>query len=683
MFANIFSHTKRLLSSLALAVAAIVLSPSIGWAQSGCTAMWATVDNDNGGAGTVASLRYFNTSTNRWINLNPAVTLVGNSNAMTTDPSSGLIYYMNRTDGTMHSYNINTQSDTLLGVVPLSVPIGVTDSFQILGATMVGAGGPGNLYLYYTTNGPLASQLEFVGRVTQFTPSVLVSWTQILTINSNTNPVLANSGDLFTNQSGQSFIASNTNPNSFWSLDLNPASGTYARVTQTLALSSTNSTLWGAATNPANGQIYIGYNTTTLVTSSVNTVTGVTTVLDNQSVYGVTDMGNCAPAPAKPAISKTFNPVYQPGVTGTTTLQITLANSNTAPVWLFTDFVDTLPAGMVVGSPSNLNAGACASTTTVTNVITATSGLTAVTFAAGGRIPAGGCTISLTVSATAVTTPYVNTIPVGALNTTAGANTTATTASFKVGTDFSAVKSQCQGICGVTTTSAISTYGNQTHQYVLTITNSTAGGTGTVSFTDTLPTLITPVLSITAGASGGGTCTTASAVVGGATQITGTFGNAPAGAQCTITVTALVNPQAGSITVTNTLTVAPTVGTGDTNPANNTAFVLTNVGPSTVLTVTKTNGVSTVVAGSTTSYTVTVSNLGPANAPNSIVKDLAVPGLSCTAVTCPVGNIVGTATCPASLTIPLLQGTGLVIPTFNAGSSVTFVVTCDVTATGQ
>lgn len=680
MFATIFSHVQRILTCLTFVVTGLMLVPSSVWAQTGCTAMWATIDNNNNDTAAAAtSLRYFNTTTNRWINLNPAVTLAGNGNALAGDPGSGLLYYSNRADGTLHSYNLNTQVDTSLGVIPTTAL--VTNTFQVLGATMVGAGGPGNLYLYYTTNGALATQREYVGRVTQFTPSVLVSWTQILTIGSNTNPALGISGDMFTAPSGQSFIASNTVPNSIWSIDLNPLSATYARATQTLTLDTSVVELWGAAVNPANGQTYIGFNTVTLVTSSVNTSNGVTTLLDNQSVYGVTDMGNCSPAAAVPTVSKAFNPAYQPGITGTTTLQITLNNINPAPLWLLTNFVDTLPAGMVIATTPNLNAGACASNATVTNVITATAGQTTVTFAAGGRIPAGGCTISLTVSATAVTTPYVNTIAVAALNTTAGANAAAATASFKVGTDFSAVKSQCQGICGVTTTSTLSTYGNQTHQYVLTITNSTVGGTGTVTFTDTLPTLMTPVLSITAAATGGGTCTTASAVVGGATRITGTFGNAPAGAQCTITVTALVSPQATAITVTNTLTVAPATGTADTNAANNTAAVLTNVGPSTVLTVTKTNGVTSLLAGSTTSYTVTVANLGPANAPNSVVKDPAVPGLSCTAVTCT--GTTGTATCPAAPDVLTLQSTGLIIPVFNTGSTVTFLVGCGVTATGQ
>ena len=87
------------------------------------------------------------------------------------------------------------------------------------------------------------------------------------------------------------------------------------------------------------------------------------------------------------------------------------------------------------------------------------------------------------------------------------------------------------------------------------------------------------------------------------------------------------------------------------------------------------------VAGSTTTYTITGANLtGGANAPGTVLTDPAVTGLNCTAISC---AFTGTAACPAPLTVGALQGTGLSIPTFNAGSTVTFTLTCGVTATGQ
>lgn len=100
------------------------------------------------------------------------------------------------------------------------------------------------------------------------------------------------------------------------------------------------------------------------------------------------------------------------------------------------------------------------------------------------------------------------------------------------------------------------------------------------------------------------------------------------------------------------------------------------------LNITKNNGVSTLVAGSTTSYVVTVSNAGPGNAHDTIVTDPATSGLSCTNVTCSVAS--GAAVCPVppALTIANLQGSGVPIATFPANSSLNFLVTCSVTATG-
>lgn len=675
----------KLLANILVWVACAFAVPAM--AQSACTALWGTIDNNGATAGSVTSLRYFNTVTNRWTNLSPAVTLVGNGNAISGDPSTGLLYYVDRTAGTLHSYNLNNQVDTDLGAIPLSGPV---TTGNILGATMVAPGGAGNLFLYWAENiggtgTNIATDREYVGRVTSFAP-LAITWTQILIVGTNANPLLGISGDLFTDQANRSFIASNTAPNSLWSLDLNPASATYSRVTQTVALSSSEITLWGAAINPVSGQLYVGFNTATTVTGVVNTSTGAVSVLDNQTVYGVSDLGNCVAAPARPTITKSFNPIYQPSATGISTLTINIGNTNSAPVWLFTDFVDNLPPGVVVANPPLLNTGLCGSIgTTVTNVITATAGLTTVTFAAGGRIPAGGCSISLSVSASASNSAYTNTIPAGSLSTTAGNNPTAATATFKVGTDFSATKAQCVGVCGTPVTTAISLNNGQTVQYVLTISNSSVGGTGSATFSDTLPIALTPVLSVTAAAIGGGTCTTSTVVVGGATQINGTLANAPAGAQCLVTVTALVSTQVSTNTVTNTLTIATTAGTADTNATNNTAAVVTNLVAATILNITKTNNISIIAAGNTTSYTVTIANLGPANAPNSIVKDPTATGLSCTTATCAVAS--GTAVCPvgtpSALLLALQSPGGLTIPTFNSGSSLNFVVTCGVTATGQ
>ena len=142
----------------------------------------------------------------------------------------------------------------------------------------------------------------------------------------------------------------------------------------------------------------------------------------------------------------------------------------------------------------------------------------------------------------------------------------------------------------------------------------------------------------------------------------------------------LSNTFSGTLTNVGRATIT-SVAT-DPTPGNNTQTVTSTVTPAANLSITKTNSVSTLVAGSTTTYTVTVNNSGPANATNTVVTDPATSGLSCTNVTCSVAS--GAAVCPVppALTIANLQGSGVPIATFPANSSLNFLVTCSVTATG-
>jgi uncharacterized repeat protein (TIGR01451 family) len=133
---------------------------------------------------------------------------------------------------------------------------------------------------------------------------------------------------------------------------------------------------------------------------------------------------------------------------------------------------------------------------------------------------------------------------------------------------------------------------------------------------------------------------------------------------------------------TNTAVVSP--GAGETLLTNNTGTLTTTITPACVnatLTVSKINAGSTLVAGQTTSYTITVANLGPGAAGGTTLRDSPSAGLSCTTnPTCAVTG--GAALCPGSLAIATLLNPGFVIATFPAASSLTFVLTCGVTATG-
>ena len=97
------------------------------------------------------------------------------------------------------------------------------------------------------------------------------------------------------------------------------------------------------------------------------------------------------------------------------------------------------------------------------------------------------------------------------------------------------------------------------------------------------------------------------------------------------------------------------------------------------LAISKSNGVNTLVAGSTTTYTLSVTNVGPSDGDGTVLKDPLVTGLNCTQVTCTAS---GGASCPA-VSIASLQGAGISLPVLPSSSSLTFSLVCGVTATGQ
>ncbi len=119
----------------------------------------------------------------------------------------------------------------------------------------------------------------------------------------------------------------------------------------------------------------------------------------------------------------------------------------------------------------------------------------------------------------------------------------------------------------------------------------------------------------------------------------------------------------------------------DSNLANNSATDIDAVRGSANLSVTKSNGASTVTAGGFTTYTLTISNSGPSSADGAVVSDPVTGGLSCTtAIACSGsgGALCGVASFPAAT----LQS-GFTIPTLPSGGVITLLETCGVTATGQ
>lgn len=269
------------------------------------------------------------------------------------------------------------------------------------------------------------------------------------------------------------------------------------------------------------------------------------------------------------------------------------------------------------------------------------------------------------------------------VNSSTGAATTLTTASGAGLVDLS--REFPRDISGSKTVTPTVALQGRTLVYTVRASNSGPAVAGSVTVADTL----NPAVFNSAAATW--TCAVASA--GNATAVTtacgaasgtgnlNTYANLSVGGTVNYTITA---PLLGTFTGTATNTVALTLTgtTVDVTPTNNTVTVTSTVSPAGTLTIAKTNGVGTVTAGQTTSYTVTVSNSGPGNATNTVVTDPATTGLSCTTVTCSVAS--GAAVCPVApaLSIANLQGAGVTIAALPANSSLNFQVGCTVTATG-
>ena len=368
-----------------------------------------------------------------------------------------------------------------------------------------------------------------------------------------------------------------------------------------------------------------------------------------------------------PTVSKTFAPTTILAG-GTSLLVITFTNTHKLVSATFsTAFIDIYPTGMINATTT------LAATTCIGGAVTATSGANQLSLPVGTLIaPNSSCSVSAVV--TSITSPQpANTIPAGSLTTSVGANPSLITATLTVSPSADLVITKSTGNA---TPSAGGTF-----TFTIVIGNNGPSAVTDATWTDTLPVGLGTITGIVT--NGGIT-----AVGAGTSVISGTSTLA-SGQVATVTFQVSVAPGATG-TQTNTASVTAPVGTIDPNLGNNSSTVVVTIGQVASLSVTKTNGTTSLVAGSTTAYTVTFANGGPSAANGAVVKDASSAGLVCTSVVCT--GTSGGASCPSSL---LPQGTlvvsgatnffstGETIGTFPANSTVTLIVNCSVTATGQ
>jgi uncharacterized repeat protein (TIGR01451 family) len=361
------------------------------------------------------------------------------------------------------------------------------------------------------------------------------------------------------------------------------------------------------------------------------------------------------------AITKTAS-ISNPNAGSTFTYTIVIGNSGPSAVTGAT-WTDTLPAGLGtitnIVSSAGITANAAGSTISGTSTL-ANGQIATVTFQVAVAPGASGSLANV-----AAVTP-----PVGTTDPSTANNSSTVTVTVTPVADLAITKT-----ASTTTPNAGGTF-----TYTIVIGNNGPSAVTGATWTDTLPAGLGTITNIVSSA--GITASAAGSTISG----TSTLAN---GQVATVTFQVAVAPGATG-NLANVATVTPPVGTIDPNTANNSNTVTVTIGQVANLSVTKDNGTNSLVAGSTTAYTVTFSNGGPSAANGALIKDASSAGLSCTSVTC--SATTGGASCPTSM-LPLgtvvlkastnFFGAGETIATFPANSSVSLIVNCGVIATGQ
>jgi uncharacterized repeat protein (TIGR01451 family) len=212
--------------------------------------------------------------------------------------------------------------------------------------------------------------------------------------------------------------------------------------------------------------------------------------------------------------------------------------------------------------------------------------------------------------------------------------------------------------------------------YTVIVTNAGPSDALSVTVSDPLPAGVTRTANATCTATGNASC---GAVTGstGQTSFGTTGARIGAGAANVLTFTAPVAFAPSLVTdpLINTVTVSDPASASPVTATDSDALA-----PTADLSITKTDGVTSVNAGGTTTYVIIVSNAGPSGANGAIFMDPAVVNLTATSVIC--GGATGGAACPtaANTTVALMQGSGIVVPTLPAGGSVAFTVSATVAA---
>ena len=398
----------------------------------------------------------------------------------------------------------------------------------------------------------------------------------------------------------------------------NTCGGTFAPISGAGSVTLTGGSI------PANSSCTVTVAVATAAIGSYTNTTGA--VSATGPLTGNTATAGLVVNAATPSLNKAFGGALTVGGTQTLTFTVTQPSGNTTQAFNFTD---TLPAGLVLATPSVVT-GTCAG-----GSVTATAGSNTITVT--GRTITNvqtSCTISVTITTSA--SPVSGSCPQAA-NTNGNAQISAFSnitraiadAAYGGGAAGAAGSGACITVNTPTnltlakTNSSATVDAGATTTYTLTVTNTgNVASSGTITVVDVLPagmTIAAGAVTLGGAQAANWTCTAAGQ------NITCTSGTAIAGAGTSIFS---FSPTVSAAT-TGTLTNKAQIGGGGdpTNPSAPTAATAgactgTDAptegcaidGPDTVnaanISLAKSNGVATVNAGGTTTYTLTVSNSG-------------------------------------------------------------------------
>jgi uncharacterized repeat protein (TIGR01451 family) len=377
------------------------------------------------------------------------------------------------------------------------------------------------------------------------------------------------------------------------------------------------------------------YTNTVNLNALTVTVAGTTVsnVIGSTAIYRV--------SPDNVGVIKDFTPDGI-GAGQTSTLKLTLSNPRNVTATLLTNFVDNYPSNLLNATTPNPQ------TNCTGGVVTAVAGGSSLSLAAGAQIaPGSSCTITVVVTSSVIGL-YTNTIPAGSLSTSVGLN---------FGQAASTLLVDNPGVQKVFVPASIEPGQNSVLRLTFTNPRNTTA-TFTSNFVDIYPSIPagTVVNAATPGVVNG--CGGGATATAGSNQISLNTANVIAPfSSCVFTVNVTTNPATATGTFVNTVPA----GSLTTNLGNSTtpATATLTVSAQTNLSVSKVVSSANIFPGTTLTYTVTISNLGPSSAINAQFTDIAqgvnliAPFTSTFSAGASIGSITtSSSNITATLTIP-------------------------------